>query len=208
MKERTLFLFIFLCLNLTLFPRLLSGQRLTISTWSGSEDISIRPIGMGSNGLNFNQLARVITANSNPIQIRKEDTQAAIFAIEAPSESEIVITLDYYPYLSKIGDATKGHLIPISLNMAYNNHNVANEAIAKNESIDLKNGITSLTIPVDPKFIPGRLPIGNEYGSTSQRPKSVVYLFIFGTLGPVGSISAGEYTTQINLHVHMANEKN
>jgi len=208
MMARYIFLLTFFSFNIFLFPRPLFGQRVTISTWSGSDDVTIHQIGTGSNSLNFNQHSNVITANSGPIKISKEDINTAIFAIEAPSEFEIVINMDYSPYLTKAGDSSKGQSIPIVFYLAYNNKDAANEIVAKNESIDLIKGITSMNIPVNPRFAANLSPSRSEYGRNSERPKSVVYLFIFGTLGPIGSVSAGDYSTQINLNVNVANEKN
>jgi hypothetical protein len=208
MMARIAILFISLSFILFGFPRDSFGQRTTISTWSGSADITIRSLGMGSSSLNFNQHSNRITANSGPVNIRKEDDNAAIFEIEAPSEFEIVINMDYTPYLAKEGDSSKEQSIPIVFHMAYNNLNAANEIVAKNESIDLIRGITSITIPVNNKFDANQLPSSWEYGVNSERPKSVVYLFIFGTLGPIGSVSAGDYSSRISINVNVAGETN
>jgi hypothetical protein len=128
---------------------------------------------MGSSSLNFNQRANVITANSGPIKIRKEDENVAIFAIEAPSGIEIFINMDYSPYMTKAGDSSKEQSIPIVFSMAYNNMNAANEIVAKNESIDLMGGITSITIPVNSKFAATQLESSLKNGVKSESPKSV-----------------------------------
>lgn len=208
MTARSVILFTSLSFILFGFPRDSFGQRTTISTWSGSDDITIRSLGMGSSSLNFNQHSNRITANSGSIQIRKEEDNTAIFEIEAPSEFEIVINMDYTPYLAKEGDSSKEQLIPMVFYMAYNNQNAANEIVAKKESIDLPGGITSITIPVNSKFATSLLPSGSESGVSLERPKSVVYLFIFGTMGPIRSVSAGDYSTQISINVNVADEAN
>lgn len=182
------------------------GQRTTISTWSGSDDITIRSIGMGYNSLDFNQHASKITANSGSFHIRKEDDTVAIFEIEAPSEFQIAINLDYTPYMVKEGAFSTDRSIPMVLYMAYHNQNAANEIVAKKESIDLPSGITGITIPVNSRFIGSPSP--SEYGRNIERPKSVVYLFVYGTLGPIRSVSAGAYSSQISINVNRADEKN
>lgn len=208
MTSRNIILCISLSFVLFAFTENSFGQQTTISTWSGSKDITIRSIGMGSSSLNFNQHSNMITANSGPIQIRKEDDNIAIFEIEAPSEFEIVINMDYAPYLAKEGDSSEQQSIPIAFFMAYNNQNAANEIVAKKESLDLTAGITGFTIPVNSRFIAGQLPSNGEFGANLERPKSVVYLFIYGTLGPIRSVSAGNYYSQISIHVNEAGGTN
>ncbi len=190
------------------FSRNSFGQRTTISTWSGSDEITIRSVGLGYSSLNFNQHSNMITANSGSIQIRKEDDNTAIFEIEAPSEFEIIIDMEYTPYVTREGGSSNDQSIPIVFYMAFNNHNAANEILAKKESIDLTEGITSITIPVNSRFIAGQLPSNGEFGANLERPKSVVYLFIYGTLGPIRSVSAGEYSTQISININVADGSN
>jgi hypothetical protein len=187
------------------FSRIALGQRATISTWSGSDDITIRSVGMEYNRLNFNQHSNKITANSGTFHIRKEDNNAAIFEIVAPSEFQLAINLDYSQYLAKEGDFSTDGSIPIVLYMAYHNQNAPNETVAKKESIDLPSGTTGITIPVNSRFV---VPLSrSEYGGNMERPKSVVYLFVFGTLGPIRSVTAGNYSSQISIHVNAADEK-
>ena len=205
MMTRGVILFLSLAFSLLGFSKTSFGQRVTISTWSGSDDIIVRSVGMGENTLNFNKNLNVITANSGPIQIRKEDENTAIFAIEAPSEFEIAITMDYYPFLTRDEYSSIENSIPIVFYMSYNNQNAANEIDAKDESIDLIRGITSITIPVNSKFNSNQLTSDPVYAMQSEKPKSVVYLFIYGTLGPVGSVDAGNYDTQLSINVNEAN---
>ena len=188
------------------FSKVSFGQRTTISTWSGSDDITIRSVGMGYNSLNFNQYSNKITANSGTIHIRKEDDNTAIFEIEAPSEFQIAVNLNYTPHLIREGEFSTDRSIPMVLHMAYHNQNAVNETVAKKESIDLPSGITGITIPVNSKFLGTLSP--SEYGGSIERPKSVVYLFVYGTLGPIRSVSAGDYSSQISIHVNVADEKN
>lgn len=208
MTARWLILFFSISLLFFGISRTSFAQRTTISTWSGSDDVTIRPVGMGFSSLNFNQHSNKITANSGPIHIRKEDDNIAIFEIEAPSECQISIDMDYTPYLKKEGNFSKDQSIPLVFYMAYHNQNAANETVAKKESIDLPSGITGITIPVNSKFVGTLLPSSSYYRVNSERPKSVVYLFVYGTLGPVRSVSAGDYSSQISIHVNVADEKN
>lgn len=208
MTARSVILFSSLLFILFGFSKTSFGQRTTISTWSGSNEISIRSVGMNTSSLNFNQHSNMITANSGPIQIRKEDDNTAVFEIEAPSESEIVINMDYTPYLVKEEDFSQKQPIPIAFYMAYNNKNAANEIVAKKESVDLPTGITSITIPVNSRLIAGQLSSNGEFGANLESHRSIVYLFVYGTLGPIRSVSAGNYYSQISIHVNVAGGSN
>lgn len=201
-----IFSFSFLILG---FSRISFGQQTSISTWSGSDDITIRSVGLGSSSLNFNQQSNKIIANSGTIYIRKEDDNTAIFEIEAPSELQLEINMNYTPYMAKEGDFSNGQSIPMSLNLAYNNQNAPNEIIAKNESIDLPIGVTSITIPANSKYVDAFMASSSsEYGMNFERPKSLVYLFVYGALGPIRSISAGNYLSEISIHVNVAGGTN
>ena len=183
------------------------GQRINFSLWSGSEDVSIQSVGAQGNYLNFNDKVQVIKANSPAIQIEKHDSQVAIFEIEAPSDLDITIAMDYVSFLANGGDVSKGS-IPLVLNMAYSNINLPNENAANTNSIDLPLGITSVSIPVVDRRSGPPLPPRPEFGGDYVKPKSKVYLFIYGTLGPIGQVSAGAYTGEITISVYVEGGSN
>ncbi|WP_289029492.1 hypothetical protein [uncultured Algoriphagus sp.] len=203
MKRDVIFI-LFLAFTHIGFQGISFGQRTTISTWSGSDKIMIRSLEIGNNSLNFNVNSGVLTANSGLIHIGKEDNNSAVFEIEAPSDAEIVINMEYTPFLAKERDFTPDQSIPIVLYMSYNNQNAVNETIAKEESIDIPSGITSITIPVISQYTYALIPTSSEFGESMEMNKSIVYLFVYGTLGPVGSVSAGEYSAQISIHVNIS----
>lgn len=183
------------------------GQRINFSLWSGSEDVVIQQVGVQNNGLRFNDKVSVIKANTPAIQIEKNDPHVAIFEIEAPSDLDITIAMDYVTFLANGGDVSKG-TIPLVLNMSYSNQNLSNETAAKNTSIDLPLGITSVSIPVVDRRSGPPLPPRPEFGGDYVKPKSKVYLFVYGTLGPIGQVNAGEYTGDVTISVYVEGGSN
>jgi hypothetical protein len=180
------------------------AQRINFSTWSGSEDIIITPIGATSSSLRFNDKEKVIRANMPKIEIKKDDPQVAIFQIEAPTEFDITVELDYPTFLAKDGDLNKG-TIPFELRMAYTNNGQGSSTQVPNpqSAEDVPLGFNSVTMPVSKRGGGAPLPPSPEYGGYS-RPKSRVYLYIYGAVGPIGTVSAGDYTATVNLNVYVA----
>ena len=181
-----------------------SAQRINFSTWSGSDDIVITPVGATSSSLRFNDKVPVIRANMPKIEIKKDDPQVAIFEITAPSEFDITIELDHLGFLSKDGDPDKG-TIPLILNMSYTNNGQGNSNQVPNaqSAQDVPVGFNSVTLPVNPRSGGAPLPPTPEYGGYT-RPKSKVYVYIYGAIGPIGTVSAGDYTATVNLNVYVA----
>ena len=180
------------------------AQRINFSTWTGSEDIVITPVGAASSSLRFNDKVPVIRANMPEVVINKDDPQVAIFEIAAPSEFDITIELDHLGFLAKDGDPDKG-TIPLTLNMAYTNNGQGNSNQVPNaqSAQDVPVGFNSVTLPVNPRSGGAPLPPTPEYGGYT-RPKSKVYVYIYGAIGPIGTVSAGDYTATVNLNVYVA----
>ena len=180
------------------------AQRINFSTWTGSEDIVITPVGATSSSLRFNDKVPVIRANMPKIEIKKDDPQVAIFEITAPSEFDITVELDHLGFLAKDGDPDKG-TIPLTLNMAYTNNGQGNSNQVPNaqSAQDVPIGFNSVTLPVNPRSGGAPLPPTPEYGGYT-RPKSKVYVYIYGAIGPIGTVSAGDYTATVNLNVYVA----
>ena len=180
------------------------AQRINFSTWSGSDDIVITPVGATSSSLRFNDKVPVIRANMPEVVINKDDPQVAIFEIAAPSEFDITIELDHLGFLAKDGDPDKG-TIPLTLNMAYTNNGQGNSNQVPNaqSAQDVPIGFNSVTLPVNPRSGGAPLPPTPEYGGYT-RPKSKVYVYIYGAIGPIGTVSAGDYTATVNLNVYVA----
>lgn len=178
------------------------GQRINFSTWTGSEEVRITAVGASLNSLNFNDKQKVLLAGSPAVVIEKADTQVAIFEIIAPSEFDITIELQSPSFLALDGDPSKG-TIPFSLQMSYSNQGLANEISALGSSMDVPLGFTSVTLPVNEIRTGIPLPPNPEFNG-ANRPKSTVYLFVYGTLGPIGQVSAGDYLGEVLINVYVA----
>lgn len=193
-----------LCSLATLLGSETFAQRINFSTWSGSEDIVITPVGATSSSLRFNDKEKVIRSNMPKIEIKKDDPQVAIFQIEAPTEFDITVELDYPTFLAKDGDPNKGN-IPFELRMAYTNNGQGNSTNvpAAQSAEDVPMGFNSVTFPVSRRGGGAPLPPTPEYGGYS-RLKSKVFLYVYGAVGPIGTVSAGDYTATVNLNVYVA----
>lgn len=178
------------------------GQRINFSTWTGSEEVTIRSIGSVVSSLRFNEKQRVLLANTPAITIAKNDPQVAIFEIIAPSEFDITIELQSPSFLALDGDPSKG-TIPFSLQMSYSNQGLPNEISALESSLDVPLGFTSVTLPVNEIRTGIPLPPNPEL-TGANRPKSTVYLYVYGTLGPIGPVSAGDYLGEVLINVYVA----
>ena len=178
------------------------AQRINFSTWTGSEDVTIRSVGSVVSSLRFNEKQQVLLANTPAITIAKNDPQVAIFEIEASSEFDITVELQSPTFLAKDGDPAKG-TIPFALQMSYSNQGLPNDISALGSALDVPLGFTSVTFPVHVGRRGVPLPPNPELSGTS-RPKSTVYLYVYGTLGPIGQVSAGNYTAEVLINVYVA----
>ncbi|MCR9082431.1 MAG: hypothetical protein NXH89_08435, partial [Cyclobacteriaceae bacterium] len=145
MKKIAILIGLLLLSNLVISEAI--AQRINFSTWTGSEDVSIRSIGSVISSLRFNEKQQVLLANTPAIAIAKNDPQVAIFEIEAPSEFDITVELQAPNFLAKEGDPENG-TIPFALQMSYSNQGLPNEIAALGSSMDVPLGFTSVTFPV------------------------------------------------------------
>jgi hypothetical protein len=185
------------------------GQRINFSTWTGSDDVTIRPIGANSSSLRFNDKEKVLKANMPQVVIAKTDPQVAIFEIEAPTEFDISIDLDYPVFLFKDGDLSSTDKIPFVLNMSYSTPGSGNSVQVPDPatSQDVPAGFNSVTFPMYGSGT-APLPPSPEFGGSGARQKSKAYLFIYGAVGPIGTVSAGDYTAEVILNVNVSGGDN
>lgn len=182
------------------------AQRINFNTWTGSENITVTAVGTGLNSLNFNDKQKVLLAGSPAVVIGKTDPQVAIFEIEAPSEYDITVELDFPFFLYKDGIPTGDQKFPLALQLAY-----VNEAPPGFEFLtggataqEVPAGFNSVTFPVNRRAAGAPLPPTPEYGGYT-RPKSKVYVYVYGSVGPIGqNISAGDYLGNVTLSVYVA----
>lgn len=186
------------------------AQRINFSTWTGSEDILITAVGTGMNSLNFNDKQKVLLAGSPAVVIGKTDPQVAIFEIEAPSEYDITVELDFPFFLYKDGIPTGDQKFPLDLQMAYVNEATLGFEFLTGGStaLEVPPGFNSVTFPVNRRVSGAPMPPTPEYGGYT-RPKSKVYVYVYGSVGPIGqNISAGDYLANVTLSVYVAGGQN
>ena len=171
------------------------AQHISFGTWAGG-DIVITPGIPGD--LNFNNKTQVITPGWNQsVTISLHDAEAAVLAIEGTEYYDVTVTIDAPPTL----DLDASNKIPVKIHFAYSNLNPANVTVAKTQAIEVPVGFNSATFPFLRRTNgpPGPPPTPPSAGYTP--PRKTAYLFIYGTLGPVGNVDAGAYEGTVNVTV-------
>ncbi|RIW15148.1 hypothetical protein D0X99_11935 [Algoriphagus lacus] len=192
---------VFLALGGLLFSRESHAQRINFSTWTGSDDITITPV-LGSPNLNFNQKQANISVNSPAVTINLLDNQAVAFRIEAPEGFDLTVEVDAPAFLSLDGAGTvPQEQIPFRVGIAYNNMEAGNEMTAKAGAVQLPTGFYNVTFPVNRRVGGAPGPPPTPISGTDTLPKATAYLFIYGELGPIGPVNAGNYLGEININV-------
>lgn len=197
-KRYRQFLFILL-LGAWTYPIPGWAQRINFSTWTGSEDISITSI-LAMPEMNFNQKQGVII-QGNTISIDLADNQAVAFRIEAPENFDVSLEVSAPSNLTLEGDPSK--TIPFAIRLAYNNQQPINDIIGKLSAIELPAGFTTVTFPINRKLTGPPGPPPTPISGTDTRSKINAYVYVYGTLGPIGSVPAGRYSGDIALTVNI-----
>lgn len=185
-----------------LFSGASHAQRINFSTWTGSDDISIIPV-LASPTLNFNQKQANISANSPAVTINLADNQSVAFRIEAPEGFDLTVEVDAPTLLSLDGTGNDPEeQIPFRIGIAYNNMEPGDEMTAKGGAVQLPIGFYNVTFPVNRRAAGAPGPPPTPVSGGDVRPKSTAYLFIFGELGPIGPVNAGQYLGDITINVY------
>lgn len=174
------------------------GQRINFSTWTGSEDIQITSV-MASPTLDFNQKQSIILPNSSAISINLTDMAAIAFAIEAPENFDLTVEVDAPAVLTLDSDPSK--TIPFQIRMAYNNLMASDENSGKTSAIELPTGFYNVTFPVNRRSSGAPGPPPTPLSGSEVRNKAKAFFYLYGNLGPIGSVPAGDYTGTITLNV-------
>jgi hypothetical protein len=189
-------------LSALLFPTGAMAQRINFSMWTGSDEITISPV-LANPNLNFNLKKAAISANSPAVTINLIDNQSVGFQIQAPDGYDLTVEVDAPAFLALDGVGTAPEeQVPFRLAMAYNNQAALDELTAKSTAVELPTGFYNVTFPVNRRTagVPGPPPTPNS--GTYVRPRSTAWLFLYGELGPVGPVNAGNYFTEIIINVY------
>ncbi len=178
------------------------AQKINFSTWTGSDDITIRPVN-GIPNLNFNLKQKNISANSPAVTINLLDNQAVAFEIEAPEGFDLTVEVDAPTFLSLNGTGTiPAEQIPFRVGIAYNNLRAINELTAKAGAVQLPMGFYQVTFPVDRRTAGAPGPPPTPISGTYVRPKAKAWFFVYGELGPIRTVNAGQYSGNITINVY------
>lgn len=177
----------------------LEAQRISFSTWTGSDDISIMSPQGAFPALDFNLKQTIMLPNSDAVNIDLNDTQAIIFEIEAPDGFDLTVELDAPSQLVLLDNPSE--TIPFQLRLAYNNQNPMDELSGKLNAVELPLGFNSVNFPISRRNsgMPAAPP-SPEFGG-QVRSKSRAYIYLYGGLGPIGNIPAGRYEGEVNINV-------
>ncbi len=173
------------------------AQRISFSTWTGSDDIVLNSV-MASPELSFNLKQPIITSGTT-VDINLVDNQAIAFRIEAPENFDLTVDIDAPMFLTFADDPLK--TIPFQVKLAYNNMLPGNELAGKAGAIELPLGFTNVTFPVDRRTSGAPNPVPTPLTGAEVRSKSAAYIYIYGILGPVGTVPAGNYMAEITINV-------
>lgn len=171
------------------------AQHISFGTWAGG-DITLTT-GV-PNDLDFNDKTPVINPGVNQsVTINLQDAEAAVLSIEGTEYYDVTVYVDSPVTL----DLDPDNKIPVAIRFAYSNLNAPNVTAAKNQAIEVPAGFNTATFPILRRVNgpPGPPPTPPSSGYTP--PRKTAYLFIYGTLGPVGSVDAGLYNGTIHITV-------
>lgn len=177
----------------------LSAQRINFSV-SSSAGIIIDQISQ----LNFNNKQSMIISNSNSsVAISMTDQQAVAVGITAEADKDIMVTITSpAEVILDAGGTSKS--IPFQLRYAYSNVNVSDGLAAKSSAIEVPAGFTFVTLPMNRRTSGVPLPPPTPMHTGYTVPTAKAYLYLYGVLGPVGSVNSGSYTGTISISVDYA----
>ena len=135
------------------------------------------------------------------VTILLSDVGTQYIKIIGDATRDITITVSAPQYLIT-GTGGSGKQIPFTCNFAYSNLGSSDPSTAKSTAIQIPAGFTAITLPMLRRAsgVPAPPPTPAHGGYTA--PQATAYLFIYGKLGPVGSVNSGTYTGTINVNVN------
>ena len=175
------------------------AQRISFNTWTGSDDITILSPQGAMPTLDFNQKQRALVPGIGAVTIGLVDNQAVIYEIEAPEGFDLTVDISAPSAFVLAENPTES--IPFLLKVAYNNMAPTDELSGKLSAVELPAGFYSITFPVSRRTSGAPIAPPSPEDGAFTRPKAKAYLYLYGTLGPVGMVPAGIYEGEININV-------
>lgn len=183
-----------------------SCQRIGFRILSGNSKITVTPLFPVN--LQFDHLVMDSGAVSEIELGGRNDERVVVVAVDVPEYGDLQVTATstYADRLYHV--AEKNSHIPFQLNMAYSNNgytvNHTDIRSAKAQSIQAAKGLNSIIFSVNSSSSQSfnSAPLFEDEGN--MQSKTRVYLFFYGSIGPVTSSSrvvAGIYETDIMVNI-------
>jgi hypothetical protein len=173
------------------------AQRINFGAYTTSRGITLNVSG----NLNFNDKQQVIASGSNAtVTISLTDNQTQYVEITGDATRDITVTISAPDNLS-IGAGGPGNEVPFVCQFAYSNLGLSASA-AKTAAVQVPAGFKAITFPLLRRASGAPLPPPTPAHGTYMPPAAMAYLFVYGTLGPVGSVTPSDsYSATINVTV-------
>ena len=175
----------------------LVAQRINFGAYTTSQGITLTKSG----DLDFNDKQPLIVSNSNAsVTIALNDGECQYIEILGDATRDITITVTPDPYLI-VGAGGPGNQIPYTCQFAYSNLGSSTLSAAKAAAVQIPVGFTAITLPMLRRTSGAPAPPPTPAHGGYTPPSAKAYLFLYGTLGPVGPVTAGSYSGSINVTV-------
>jgi hypothetical protein len=160
--------------------------------------------------LNFNRLNNLIMANSfEVITISLNDEFVTVIEIEAQAGRDITVEVNAPSYLALSGGKqSDNERINLDIRFAYSNSGNHSETEARLSAIEIPAGFSHATFPVKKRLssqVTGLSQSRHYSGSTVNTER--IWIFVFGSLGPIGKVRMGEYTAEISVIINYASHE-
>jgi len=165
------------------------GQKINFGGYTTSQGLSISP----GSGINF---GNILAGSDSSVTITRENS--AWIRIDGDATRDITIIVPYITYLAY----GSGNQIPFACQFAYSNSGIADPSPAEMNAVEISKGVTVITIPMLQRTIGAPAPPPTPAHGGYTAPKATVYLFLNGTLGPIGNAATGSYTGMVNVYVN------
>jgi hypothetical protein len=141
------------------------------------------------------------SGSSATVTILLNDIETQYIKIIGDATRDITVTVSAPIYMIT-GEGGPGKQIPFTCNFAYSNLGSTDATTARSSAVQVPGGFTAITLPMLRRTagVPAPPPTPAHGGYTA--PQATAYLFLYGKLGPVGSVNSGTYTGTINVSVN------
>jgi len=174
------------------------AQRINFGAYTTSVGLSL----MVGGNLNFKDKEPIIVSGSNQtVSINFNDNETQCVSITGDATRDVFVSISA-PLNLITGVGGPGNEIPFNCKFAYSNLGSGSVAAAKMSAIQVPSGFTSASFPLLRRASGAPLPPPTPAHSGYTAPSATAYLFIYGSLGPVGNVTpSNNYTGTINVTV-------